>query len=43
MSQLTDTDFDNAANLKGRLRHENLRRIYIEFINSPSACVRNLE
>jgi len=45
ISQLTDTDFDNAANLKGLgfASAENLRRIYIEFINSPSACVRNSE
>lgn len=38
MSQLSDIDFDQAANLKGLgiASVENLRKIYIEFINSPS-------
>jgi hypothetical protein len=38
MSQLSDIDFDQAANLKGLgiASAENLRKIYIEFINSPS-------
>ncbi|MDD4591410.1 MAG: DNA-directed RNA polymerase subunit alpha C-terminal domain-containing protein [Parabacteroides sp.] len=45
MSQLTETDFDNAANLKGLgiASVENLRRIYIEFINSPSTSIRYSE
>lgn len=38
MSQLSDIDFDQAANLKGIgiASAENLRKIYIKFINSPS-------
>jgi len=45
MSELTDTDFDNAANLRGLgvASAENLRRIYNEFINSPSTYVQDLE
>lgn len=38
ISQLTEADFDNAANLKGLgiTSAENLRKIYIDFISSPS-------
>lgn len=42
MSQLSDIDFDEAANLKGLgiASAENLRKIYIEFINA-SSCPDN--
>ncbi len=45
MSQLTEADFDNAVNLKGLgiASVENLRRIYMEFINSPSTFIRYSE
>ncbi|HQK35430.1 MAG TPA: DNA-directed RNA polymerase subunit alpha C-terminal domain-containing protein, partial [Spirochaetales bacterium] len=45
MSELTDTDFDNAANLRGLgvASAENLRRVYNEFINSPSTYVKDSE
>lgn len=45
MSQLSDSDFDNAANLKGLgiASAENLRRIYNDFINSLSTCAQDLE
>lgn len=45
MSELTDTDFDNAANLRGLgvASAENLRRIYNEFVNSPSIYLQDLE
>lgn len=38
MSQLSDIDFDQAVNLKGLgiASAENLRKIYVEFVNSPS-------
>ncbi|MFZ2538738.1 MAG: DNA-directed RNA polymerase subunit alpha C-terminal domain-containing protein, partial [Oscillospiraceae bacterium] len=38
MSQLSNVDFDQAINLKGLgiASAENLRKIYIDFINSPS-------
>lgn len=41
MSQLTDTDFDNAINIKGIgiASAENLRRVFVEFMNSASNFV----
>jgi DNA repair protein RadC len=44
MSQLTEAAFDNAANLKGLgiASAENLRKIYIDFISSPSLTENNL-
>lgn len=43
MSQLTDEDFESAVNLRGIgvTTIENLRRIYLEFVNSSSDCLRN--
>lgn len=43
MSQLTEVDFDNAANLKGLgiASADNLRKLYHDFISSPSSTEIN--